>query len=536
MHEIIGNTTATPNPRPDWNQVDETKADYIKNKPTLGAPNGVATLDEGGKVPKAQLPDDIGGVSSDDLKDYVKKTDYVQSGQAGIIADSSYFGLAPYGMIGFMGGVELSLQEYSERDARLLISKATLENIKYEFVKTGLTTNTETWTDEEKASACETIGAVQRKPNNDNGWNRVYGMNSTGNEVVYRVANGIQANTIAIRGVNGVVMCGTPSGDNDAVPKKYVEDNFVAKSTEALKIYGTDANGNQVVLNYRNTNNTKNTVAGRDNNGNIQVGTAVNPTDCVNLGQVESKFVAKFTNPENNANRRYVLYSYQNGTEDVIQYSSSAKEFAIAQFTSGGNLVVATPRSETHATTKAYVDNGFVAKISESEIDGSWYLYGADSVGARKLYKVLAGVGANYIPIRDGFGGLDVPDPKADSHATPKNYVDNLFVQANFVFLFESTYIKFSIYMKKSDYDTINSAETLATYLKAKGATNVQTAAILHMGEESNLTTGQVINILQYIYASNNQINALGYARQSGVSYIIDIAGAQLESKTSLII
>lgn len=34
MAKIIGNTTATPNPCPDWNQVDETKADYIKNKPT----------------------------------------------------------------------------------------------------------------------------------------------------------------------------------------------------------------------------------------------------------------------------------------------------------------------------------------------------------------------------------------------------------------------------------------------------------------------------------------------------------------------
>lgn len=33
MSKIIGNTTATPNPRPDWNQTDETKADYIKNKP-----------------------------------------------------------------------------------------------------------------------------------------------------------------------------------------------------------------------------------------------------------------------------------------------------------------------------------------------------------------------------------------------------------------------------------------------------------------------------------------------------------------------
>ncbi len=35
MAKIIGNTTAMPNPRPDWNQTDETKADYIKNKPDI---------------------------------------------------------------------------------------------------------------------------------------------------------------------------------------------------------------------------------------------------------------------------------------------------------------------------------------------------------------------------------------------------------------------------------------------------------------------------------------------------------------------
>ena len=35
MAKIIGNTTATPNPKPDWNQTDETRADYIKNKPAI---------------------------------------------------------------------------------------------------------------------------------------------------------------------------------------------------------------------------------------------------------------------------------------------------------------------------------------------------------------------------------------------------------------------------------------------------------------------------------------------------------------------
>lgn len=35
MSKIIGNTTATPNPRPDWLQDDPKKADYIKNKPNI---------------------------------------------------------------------------------------------------------------------------------------------------------------------------------------------------------------------------------------------------------------------------------------------------------------------------------------------------------------------------------------------------------------------------------------------------------------------------------------------------------------------
>lgn len=35
MAKIIGNITATPNLRPDWEQTDAMKADYIKNKPNL---------------------------------------------------------------------------------------------------------------------------------------------------------------------------------------------------------------------------------------------------------------------------------------------------------------------------------------------------------------------------------------------------------------------------------------------------------------------------------------------------------------------
>ena len=42
--KIIGSIVGVPNPRPDWNQNDKTKADYIKNKPTVYTKNEVKDL------------------------------------------------------------------------------------------------------------------------------------------------------------------------------------------------------------------------------------------------------------------------------------------------------------------------------------------------------------------------------------------------------------------------------------------------------------------------------------------------------------
>lgn len=46
MPKIIGNTTTTPMAVPDWNQTDETKADFIKNKPDIaGLQNDIDAFD-----------------------------------------------------------------------------------------------------------------------------------------------------------------------------------------------------------------------------------------------------------------------------------------------------------------------------------------------------------------------------------------------------------------------------------------------------------------------------------------------------------
>lgn len=53
MSKIIGNTTATPVPRSDWNQVDKKKPDYIRNKPTLG------TISEKDAIGKDDLTQEV---------------------------------------------------------------------------------------------------------------------------------------------------------------------------------------------------------------------------------------------------------------------------------------------------------------------------------------------------------------------------------------------------------------------------------------------------------------------------------------------
>lgn len=53
MSKIIGNTTATPVPRSDWEQTDRTKADFIRHKPELG------TIAEKDIIDKSDLASDL---------------------------------------------------------------------------------------------------------------------------------------------------------------------------------------------------------------------------------------------------------------------------------------------------------------------------------------------------------------------------------------------------------------------------------------------------------------------------------------------
>jgi hypothetical protein len=61
---------------------------------------------------------------------------------------------------GHLAGIPRTLEQYAGLDGSYFISKTTLENILYDYVRRGITTNTETWTEDETQAARDLIGAV----------------------------------------------------------------------------------------------------------------------------------------------------------------------------------------------------------------------------------------------------------------------------------------------------------------------------------------------------------------------------------------
>ena len=98
------------------------------------------------------------GTTAVDLTDYVKNTDYITSSTAGVVRAGAYYGTTAFN--GFLCAQTRTQEQYDAHETTALIGKGTLENIKDDYVKRGVTANTIELTDDEKASARTWIGAI----------------------------------------------------------------------------------------------------------------------------------------------------------------------------------------------------------------------------------------------------------------------------------------------------------------------------------------------------------------------------------------
>ena len=106
------------------------------------------------------------------LADYVKFTDIASKDKAGVVFVDNNFGL-DFSSKNMLMGYMLTQAQYNDRTTAAVICKGTLENIKSNYIKQGITKNTETLTDEEKATACEWLGAASLSQMNDALDNRI---------------------------------------------------------------------------------------------------------------------------------------------------------------------------------------------------------------------------------------------------------------------------------------------------------------------------------------------------------------------------
>ena len=105
----------------------------------------------------AQLAALNSGITAEDVASYVKNTDYAGWDKAGIIKASENLGTM-VNDAGYLQAVTTLLQAYNAATNFLFVGKGTLENIKDDYIKRGITANTIALTDEEKAAAQSWLG------------------------------------------------------------------------------------------------------------------------------------------------------------------------------------------------------------------------------------------------------------------------------------------------------------------------------------------------------------------------------------------
>lgn len=204
-------------------------------------------------------------------------------------------------------------------------------------------------------------------------------------------------------------------------------DNKLDKVTEAgayPRLYNIKPDGTQDTVSFTSSA-VAYAVVQRDSNGDVTV--PVEPSSqnsAASKNYIDSLFVAK----KNNTDDVYYAYGYHNSEQ--VSYGTSIginPNYLVSRDANGDVLVLDTPVSNNGATSKTYVDNGFVKKIvPEQGVDMFTYASTLQS-GVRKetYFELKTRPKAWALPMYDGDGDLAARlEPTYEGSATSKKYVD----------------------------------------------------------------------------------------------------------------
>lgn len=256
-------------------------------------------------------------------------------------------------------------------------------------------------------------GDVSNKVDKITDPSKVYATDSQGGQTGITYSTDANASTVAERDANAQINVNlTPTTDNNATSKKYVDDRVNAAITEAVAFKGIVAdetelpssgnvNGDMYWITAFSSNPPTGMTAGNsgsaiykgapdnkffytedaiyqpdeqtiDFNGNGKLAVQVSATTGNTLtSQNDGLYVPTVdlsgkVDKTSTANQVYVTDS--NGNQSTISYSSNATANTIAYRAGSGTLTVGTPTSNYHATTKKYVDDANALKQNKPTI------------------------------------------------------------------------------------------------------------------------------------------------------------------------
>ena len=246
-------------------------------------------------------------------------------------------------------------------------------------------------------------------------------------ETKFQVAQDATRMTIVQRNTDGeVITAANPTSDNAAVPKKYVDNGFVAKQIPLAtkSAYTTDTNGNQSLMIIHGGSAEPYSIASRSAGGVLKVGTPVADEDATPKKYADGRYVAKTTQTN-------VIYGTGNsGNPEYTHFSYNPTSWNVTKFDGTGCLRTNDPTGddERQCINKQYADATYVAKRT-ADYKG---LYGRLSDGTDWFAPFSENpelVAGNWtIAQRYTDGRLKVGTPVDDADATPKKYVDDGFV------------------------------------------------------------------------------------------------------------
>ena len=142
--------------------------------------------------------------------------------------------------------------------------------------------------------------------------------------------------------------------DTTVTDGKYVEKHSEATATHQAYVKNPD--GTQIMMGMARTTATPNTVVVRDTGGTVKVGTAVEDNDAMPKKQVEDGFVHSEATGSNISYAKAYVVGIDGVNKVTDVDANGIKDFSMVQRGKGGVVRVGTPVGVNDATPKSYVD------------------------------------------------------------------------------------------------------------------------------------------------------------------------------------